>query len=62
MGPGDAEMEGNSEDWGKESEEMCMDRVVGKWPTWKVDLWRRRWPERLFGSIQVQQKEAKYVV
>ena len=24
---------------------------VGKWPVWKVDLWRRRWPERDLGSV-----------
>lgn len=25
-------------------------RVEGKWPVWKVVWWRRRWPERDFGS------------
>jgi hypothetical protein len=24
--------------------------LIGKWPMWKVDLCRRRWPEREFGS------------
>jgi hypothetical protein len=27
----------------------CM--VEGKWPVWKVDLWRRRVPFMLFGSV-----------
>ena len=22
----------------------------GNWPVWKVELWRRRWPERDLGS------------
>lgn len=25
-------------------------RVVGKWPVWKVEIGRRRWPERDLGS------------
>lgn len=25
-------------------------RVVGKWPVWKVEMGRRRWPERDLGS------------
>lgn len=26
-------------------------RVEGKWPVWKVVWWRRRWPDRDFGSV-----------
>jgi hypothetical protein len=26
-------------------------RVVGKWPVWKVEIGRRRWPETDFGSV-----------
>lgn len=33
-----------------ESEERRRVMEVGKWPVWKVDLWRRRWPERDLGS------------
>jgi len=26
------------------------EREMGKWPVWKVLLWRRRWPDMDFGS------------
>jgi hypothetical protein len=39
-----------------EGREMCdctRWRDVGKWPVWKVDLWRRRDPASDFGSVGV---------
>lgn len=34
-------------------EEVAGRRVseVGKWPVWKVVLWRRRWPDIDLGSV-----------
>ena len=40
----------NSEAEGILSEEWSVWRVLGKWPTWKVDLCRRREPAWDFGS------------
>ena len=39
-----------SEDEGREREERRRCIVTGKWPVWKVDLWRRRRPPMDLGS------------